>query len=172
MSEPSKDVAREAGRGGLAIASAKAYFIVTGLVQQTILPRVLGMDGYGALSSVLSASSIAYNPIVSTSIQGVSRAVAGAPDAEQPQAMRKALSIHAIVALPFALLFFFAAGPLGRAMGAPHLVLALRIVSGVLLFYGLYTPLVGVLNGTRRFGWQAHWKSKRSAARCGCRRWA
>jgi len=150
-----KSVARTAGRGGLAIAFAKAYFILMGLVQQTILPRVLGLDGYGALSSVLSASSIAYNPIVSTSIQGVSRAVASAPDAEQPQAMRKALSIHAVVVLPFALLFLLAAGPLGRAMGAPHLILALRIVSGVLLFYGLYTPLVGVLNGTQRFVWQA-----------------
>ena len=71
------DSARTAGRGGLAITFAKVYFILQGLVQQVLLPRVLGLDGYGALSSVLGAASIAYNPIVTTSIQGVSRAVAG-----------------------------------------------------------------------------------------------
>ena len=70
----SADVTRSAGRGGLAVAFAKIYFILVGLVQQIILPLVLGLDGYGALSSVMSISSIAYNPIVSTSIQGVNRA--------------------------------------------------------------------------------------------------
>src|SRR5689334_12818806 len=71
------------GRGGLAITFAKAYFILQGLVQQVLLPRVLGLDGYGALSSVLSAASITYNPIVTTSIQGVSRAVAQTSGDEQ-----------------------------------------------------------------------------------------
>lgn len=151
----SADVTRTAGRGGLAVAFAKIYFILVGLVQQVILPRVLGLDGYGALSSVLSISSIAYNPIVSTSIQGVSRAVAQSPDAEQPQAIRRTLTIHALLALPLGLGFFVLARPIGEAAGAPHLVGALRIVSGVVLFYSLYTPLVGVLNGQKRFLWQA-----------------
>ncbi|MFN8549795.1 MAG: lipopolysaccharide biosynthesis protein [Polyangiaceae bacterium] len=148
-------VTRTAGRGGLAVAFAKLYFILIGLVQQIVLPRVLGLDGYGALSSVLSISSIAYNPIVSTSIQGVSRAVAQAPDAEQPQAIRRTLGIHALLALPLGLAFFLLARPIGEAAGAPHLVGSLRIVSGVVLFYSLYTPLVGVLNGQKRFVWQA-----------------
>jgi stage V sporulation protein B len=72
-------VTRTAGRGGLAVAFAKVYFILQGLVQQVILPRVLGLDGYGALASALSIAGIAYNPVTSTSIQGVSRAVAQAP---------------------------------------------------------------------------------------------
>lgn len=151
----SADVTRTAGRGGLAVAFAKIYFILVGLVQQVILPRVLGLDGYGALSSVLSISSIAYNPIVSTSIQGVSRAVAQSPDAQQPQAIRRTLTIHALLAFPLALGFFLLARPIGEAAGAPHLVGALRIVSGVVLFYSLYTPFVGVLNGQKRFLWQA-----------------
>lgn len=149
------EVARTAGRGGLAVAFAKMYFILVGLVQQVVLPIVLGLDGYGALSSVLSISSIAYNPIVSTSIQGVSRAVAQAPDGQQPQAIRKALGIHALFALPLGLAFLLLARPVGDAAGAPHLVPALGIVSGVVLFYSLYTPLVGVLNGQKRFLGQA-----------------
>lgn len=153
--QASADVTRSAGRGGLAVAFAKIYFILVGLVQQIILPLVLGLDGYGALSSVMSISSIAYNPIVSTSIQGVSRAVAQSPDAEQAQAIRRTLGIHATFAFPLGLGFFLLAGPIGRAAGAPHLVGALRIVSGVVLFYSLYTPFVGVLNGQKRFVWQA-----------------
>ena len=149
------DVTRTAGRGGLAVAFAKVYFILVGLVQQVILPRVLGLDGYGALSSVLSIASIAYNPIVSTSIQGVSRAVAQSPDAEQPQAIRRTLGIHALFALPLGFGFFLLARPIGELAGAPHLVGALRIISGVLVFYSLYTPFIGVLNGQKRFLWQA-----------------
>jgi stage V sporulation protein B len=40
-------------------------------------------------------------------------------------------------------------------MRAPHLEPSLRVVSLVLLFYGLYSPLIGVLNGRRRFVAQA-----------------
>jgi stage V sporulation protein B len=149
------EVARTAGRGGLAIATAKAYFMVVGLVQQIALPRVLGLDGYGALSSVLSVASIAYNPIVSTSIQGVSRVVAQAPDGQRAEATRGALRIHALLALPMAVLFFILAAPICRAMGAEHVTGPMQLMSAVLFFYGLYTPLIGVLNGQKRFTWQA-----------------
>src|SRR5262249_23331812 len=40
-------------------------------------------------------------------------------------------------------------------VGAPHVVTALEILSAVLLLYGLYTPLVGVMNGQRQFVRQA-----------------
>ncbi|HTA89702.1 MAG TPA: hypothetical protein VK745_09015, partial [Polyangiaceae bacterium] len=60
------DTARAAGRGGLAVAFAKIYFIVVGLVQQIALPRLLGLDGYGALASVLSIAGITYNPVTTT----------------------------------------------------------------------------------------------------------
>jgi hypothetical protein len=74
MSE--QDATRTAGRGGLAVTGAKVYFILLGLVQQIALPRVLGLDGYGALSRVLSIASITYNPVTTMSIQAVSRTVA------------------------------------------------------------------------------------------------
>lgn len=150
-----KDVARQAGRGGLAVAAAKLYFMLFGLVQQIALPRVLGLGGYGALSNVLSAAQIAYNPITATSIQGVSRAVASSPDDEQPAAIRRTLVIHTALTAPLAVAFYLLADPIAHWMGAPHIILGLRIVSGVLLFYGLYTPFIGVLNGQKRFTRQA-----------------
>ncbi len=153
--EGGDDVARKAGRGGLAITFAKVWFILLGLVQQIALPRVLGLGGYGALSSALSIASIAYNPVVTTSIQGVSRAVAASPDAEQSEAARRALSAHAVLAIVLGVAFFLLAAPIGHATGAPHIIPALRILSGVMLFYGLYSPLVGVLNGKKLFLRQA-----------------
>ncbi len=149
------DVARSAGRGGLAVAFAKMYFILAGLAQQIALPRVLGLDGYGAFSSAQSIASITYNPITGTSIQGVSRAVAQANDSEQGAALRRTLAIHACFALVFWAAFFVSIPFIGRAIGAPHVIPTLRILSTIVLLYGLYTPLVGALNGKRRFLSQA-----------------
>jgi stage V sporulation protein B len=151
----SRDDARTVGRGGLAITFAKAYFILMGLVQQVLLPRVLGLDGYGALSSVLSAASLAYNPLVTTSIQGVSRAVVQAEATTEPAVVRRTLLVHAALAVIAATGFFVAAPAMAGFMRAPHLEASLRLVSLVLLFYGLYSPLIGVLNGRRRFVAQA-----------------
>jgi O-antigen/teichoic acid export membrane protein len=131
------------------------YFMVIGLVQQILLTRVLGTSGYGGLSTALSVSAVVYNPVVQSSIQGVSRTVARADDAERPQITRRVLTIHAAFALPIALLFGILAGPIVQWVHAPHLVVPVRILAAVLFFYGLYAPLVGVLNGQRRFVWQA-----------------
>jgi stage V sporulation protein B len=149
------DAATTAGRGGLAIAFAKAYFILQGLVQQVLLPRVLGLDGYGALASVLSAASITYNPIVTTSIQGASRAVAQAGPRDEPATVRRVFLVHACLAVCASAAFYGAAPWTAAFMRAPHLTPALRLVSLVLFFYGLYSPLIGVLNGRRRFVAQA-----------------
>ena len=154
VSKPSHDVARTAGRGGLAVAFAKIYFIVTGLAQQIALPKLVGLDGYGALGTALSFASICYNPITSMSIQGVSRAVARSPGHE-PAAIRRTLIVHLVVAAIFGAFFFAAAPRLAHAIGAPHVTGALRILSAIIVLYGIYTPLVGALNGTRRFVHQA-----------------
>lgn len=149
------DVASSAGRGGIAVAIAKMYFLVVGLVQQVLLTRVLGTAGYGAISTALSISAVVYNPIVTTSIQGVSRTVARADEVERAQAIRRAFTIHAGIALPIAILFGALAGPIVEWIHAPHLVWPVRVLALVLFFYGLYAPLIGVLNGQRRFVWQA-----------------
>jgi stage V sporulation protein B len=150
-----QDEARSAGRGGLAVAGAKLYFILLGLAQQIALPRVLGLDGYGALSRVLSIASITYNPITSMSIQAVSRTVVQAPPEELPFAIRKVLTWHALFGALVALVFFLLAPTIAGLAGAGHVELPLRILSGVLLIYSLYTPLIGIANGQKRFVVQA-----------------
>ncbi len=149
------EVARTAGRGGLAVAFAKVYFILQGLVQQIALPRVLGLDGYGAWSTVNSIASVTYNPVVSMSIQGVSRVVAETSPAEQGPALRRALWVHAVFAAVTGLGFYFASPFIARSTGAPHVTVALSLLSAALFLYALYAPLIGALNGQKRFLWQA-----------------
>jgi len=149
------EVTRTAGRGGLAVAFAKVYFIVVGLVQQIALPRLLGLDGYGALASALSIAGITYNPVTTTSIQSVSRAVAQSTPETEAGTIRRVFGVHALFAVLLAAAFFFAAPTIAELVGALHVVNTLRILSGVMLLYGLYTPLIGVLNGQRRFVAQA-----------------
>ncbi len=143
-----------AGRGGLAVAGAKIWFILVGIVQQTVLPRLIGMDGYGAFSTVLAISNIPNNVVTASSIQGVSRAVAGAAGHEE-EAQRRALVIHAALAPCLAALFFALAPVAAEFEHAPHILRPLRIFACILFVYALYTPLVGVLNGKRRFVAQA-----------------
>jgi len=149
------DVTRAAGRGGLAVAFAKVYFIVVGLVQQIALPRLLGLDGYGALASALSIAGITYNPVTTTSIQSVSRAVAQSTPEAQAGTIRRVFTVHAVFAVLLASGFFCLAPTIADVVGARHVVGPLRILSGVMLMYGLYTPLIGVLNGQRKFVAQA-----------------
>ena len=147
--------ARAAGRGGIAIAGAKIFFMVIGLVQQIALKRILGLQTYGALGRVQGLASVIYNPVIATNVQGVSRAISGAHDHERAAAQRRVLSIHAAAVVPLALALFVGAPAVAAAIRAPHLTTGFRIVSAVLLFYGLYTPLVGVINGQKRFTTQA-----------------
>src|SRR6266542_3908455 len=149
-----EDAARGAGRGGLAVAAAKVWFILVGLLQQTLLPRFIGMDGYGAFSMVLAIANIPNNVVTTSSIQGVSRAVAGAPGREE-EAQRRVLLIHAALAPCLAAVFAVFAPLAAEFEHAPHILVPLRIFACVLFVYGLYTPLIGGLNGKRRFVAQA-----------------
>jgi stage V sporulation protein B len=154
----SEERARTAGRGGIAVLAAKAFFIVIGLVQQTVLPSLIGLAGYGALSRVLAVASVVNNVVVSSSIQGVSRTVARARARGavlEEQALRATLKVHVPLAFGLALAFALAAPLIGRFEGAPHIVLPLVVASGVVALYGLYAPLVGMLNGRSQFTRQA-----------------
>ncbi len=145
------ETTRTAGRGGLAIAVAKVSFIFFGFAQQAILPRLLGVDGYGEISLVISAVSVVNNVIVATSIQGVSRAVSQVPEAQADQAFRRALGVHAVLAFALSAIFAAFAGPIAAFASIPHLTTHLRLLALIILLYGLYAPLVGSLNGKRRF---------------------
>jgi stage V sporulation protein B len=151
---PPADVARTAGRGGMAVLAAKAFFIATGLAQQTILPGAIGLAAYGALSRVMAVANVVNNVVVSTSTQLVSRTVARAPGRED-EALRAALRVHAPLALGFAALFALGAPLVAAFEHAAHITQPLRVLGLVVLFYGLYAPLVGSLNGRKRFTMQA-----------------
>lgn len=144
----------QAGRGGLAVLAAKVFFILTGLVQQALLPRAIGRADYGALARVFAVSNVFNNVIVASSVQGVSRTVAAAgPHARE--ALRAALRVHvAIAAIAVGLLF--AVAPLvAHFQQAREVLTPLLVMGGVLAVYGVYAPLVGYINGRRLFGKQA-----------------
>lgn len=145
---------RRAGRGALALSGAKLYFLVLGLGQQIVLSWLLG-DGYGALRGAQSPASITYNPLVTAGVQGMSRAVSRVSEEERPAAIRTGLVVHAWLSFVIALGFFALAPLLGSWLNSEYLVTSLQILSLVVLFYGIYAPFVGVLNGQRQFGRQA-----------------
>lgn len=148
------DASVQAGRGGLAIAAAKLYFIVLGFAQQSIVNHLLGA-GYGTYRRAQSLATIVYNPVITSGVQAVSRSVSVATPAERPSAARRSVLIQALAAQPLALVFFLGAPTLARALHADHLAGPFRILSAVIALYGVYAPLVGVLNGERRFVAQA-----------------
>ncbi|TKD00542.1 lipopolysaccharide biosynthesis protein [Polyangium fumosum] len=148
---PTPSAARTAGRGGLAIAFAKVSFILFGFVQQLLLERLLGQAGYGQISRVLAIVGVLNNVVVSTALQGVSRAVSTASAGEEGAVFARTLRVHVVLAVVLSLGFALAAGTIAAAVGAPHVATPLRLVAAVVLLYGIYAPLVGSLNGRRRF---------------------
>lgn len=148
------DAARTAGRGGVAVLGAKAFFILAGLVQQALLPRVIGIAGYGALSRVSAVANVLNNVLIASATQGVSRTVARAR-AHQGEALRAALRVHAVVALVSAILFALAAPLVAEFEGAKYIAVPLAAMAGVVGCYGIYAAFVGALNGTAQFTKQA-----------------
>src|SRR5687767_9376231 len=100
------DAVRTAGRGGVAVAGAKLYFLLIGLIQQALLPQpwALGVEGYGALSRVLAITNVANNVVTGAGIQGASRTVAQAAPGARAGVERGLLRFHALLAVPLALL--------------------------------------------------------------------
>jgi stage V sporulation protein B len=154
MSEGNVEEQKQAGRGGLAVLVAKVFFILTGFVQQALLPRAIGRADYGALGRVFAVANVFNNVVVSSSTQGVSRVVAAA-GANERQALRAALRAHlGIAALATGLLL--AAAPLvAYFQGAPEVLAPIIVMSGVLALYSVYAPLIGYINGRRMFTRQA-----------------
>jgi stage V sporulation protein B len=152
--EAAPDQARTAGRGGLAVLAAKVFFIGTGVVQQFLLPRAIGLADYGALSRVLAVSNVFNNVVVQSSTQGVSRTVAAAGTAER-EALRATLRVHLVIAIVAAVVLAGAAPAVAYFEHAPDMLTPLLVMTGVLFIYGIYAPLVGYLNGRGLFTRQA-----------------
>jgi stage V sporulation protein B len=149
-----EDKARTAGRGGIAVLGAKVFFLVVGFVQQPLLRLAVGLSDFGGLAQALVVANTVNNVVVSAGTQGVSRVVAGAPGHER-EALRAALRVHVPIALVVAAAMAIAAPIYARFENAGDVVPPLLVLAMVALLYGLYAPLIGYLNGTRRFGRQA-----------------
>jgi len=145
---------KQAGRGGLAVLVAKVFFILTGLVQQALLPLAIGRADYGALARVFAVSNVFNNVIVASSTQGVSRTVAGAGVHER-EALRATLRAHVGIAAVATGLLLLAAPLVAHFQSAPEVLAPLAAMAGVLAVYGVYAPLVGYINGRRMFTKQA-----------------
>src|SRR5262249_40881955 len=154
MTDTSRKDDVSAGRGGLAVLVAKVFFIVTGLVQQALLPRAIGRADYGALARVFAVSNVFNNVVVASSTQGVSRTVAAAGTYER-EALRAALRAHLAIAAIATGLLLVAAPLVAHFQSAPEVLAPLAAMAGVLAVYGVYAPLVGYINGRRMFAKQA-----------------
>lgn len=154
MTSPGQEQARRAGRGGVAVLGAKVFFVVSGFVQQALLPRAIGLAGYGAWSLVSASVNILNNPIIASSTQGVSRVVARSLGRER-DAFRSVFRVHVALALLLAVIFAMAAPAIVWFEGAPDIALPLAAISAVVLLYGLYAPIIGLLNGRGEFTRQA-----------------
>jgi stage V sporulation protein B len=152
--EKAEEEQKRAGRGGLAVLVAKVFFILTGLLQQALLPRVIGRADYGALARVAAVSNVFNNVVISSSTQGVSRTVAAAGALER-EALRAALRAHVAIAAIATGILLLVAPVVAHFQGAPEVLAPLVAMAGVLAVYGLYAPLVGYINGRRLFAKQA-----------------
>lgn len=129
--------------------------MLLGFVQQVALSHVLGAEGYGSFSRVSALANVANNVVITSSIQGTSRTVAQAAPGEEAGAQRGALAIHLKLSVPLALLFATAGPAIAVATQGSHLVPSVLLASVIVFGYALYAPLIGALNGRRRFVHQA-----------------
>ncbi len=138
----------------MAVLAAKVFFVVSGFVQQALLPHAITLAGYGALARVLALASILNNVVVASSVQGVSRVVARSLGHER-EAFRAVFRVHLPLAVALAVLFAGLAPGFAAFEGAPHIVVPLSVMGLVVLLYGVYAPVVGLLNGRGEFTRQA-----------------
>ena len=131
------------------------YFMLVGFAQQGLLGSLLGAEAYGMLARASAIANIANNVIITGSVQGASRVATETDERLASGAQRGVLRLQVALALPLAV--GFAAVSIGFALltGASHLVPLLLAASVIVAGYTVYAPLVGSLNGRRRFGAQA-----------------
>jgi stage V sporulation protein B len=149
-----EDNARTAGRGGIAVLGAKLFFLVVGFAQQPLIRLAVGLSDFGGLALARVVANTINNVVVASGTQGVSRVVAGAPGREA-EALRATLKVHVPLAVLIAAVMVGAAPVYAHFEHAQDVVAPLLVLAGVALLYGLYAPLIGYLNGCKRFGRQA-----------------
>ncbi len=142
------------GRGVALVTVAKLLFIALGFVVQFGLPRALGsVEEYGLLSTAITFTVILTNAMTIAMVQTASKLVAesDARSIARPIAVRHLAVASLLAAVVLGGAAFFASTVLGNVALTPLIQLA----SVVVVAYALYATAIGVLNGARRFAWQA-----------------
>jgi stage V sporulation protein B len=148
------DRAVEAGRGAIFISAAKVFFIVSGFAQQVLLPRLLGMGGYGTYGVVVAAVSVLNNATVQGTINSVSKFTS--EDDSRADAVKLAgLKLQLLIGGLMGLVFFLSAPLFAHYYKHPEFTPLFRIVALIPVFYSVYSVFVGSANGLRRFRAQA-----------------
>jgi O-antigen/teichoic acid export membrane protein len=123
-------------------------------VQQLLLPRLLGMGGYGTYGVVSAAVSVLNNATVQGTINSVSKFTS--EDDRRADAVKLAgLKLQVILGGCMALVFFMGAPLIASYYKHPEFTPLFRIVSLIPLLYSIYSVFVGSANGLRRFRAQA-----------------
>ena len=174
MSQPQDDVVKQAGRGALAIAAAKATFLVSGLGLTLIMPRIIldaagdqDVAQFGRYRVSAQTMSILAQAVLLSILQVVSKF-----GAEHRAAAGVLVAYVAKRAVPLVLVIGVIAQLLTPVIAAslndPELVPLLRAAFLIPVFYGLYAHLLGTVNGVRAFNVQALLDGSFSFLKLGC----
>jgi stage V sporulation protein B len=150
----SSDRAVEAGRGALFIGFAKVYFMVSGLVWNWLLIRLVGAADVGRFAVVNNTMSTVNNAIVQGTVQSVSKFTAE-EDTRIDAVKRAGLVMQSFVGVAAGLVFLLGAPWIADFAKAPGYVGWFRLAGAVPLLYAFYTVFVGSANGQRMFRLQA-----------------
>ena len=151
---------RLVGRGVLWITAAKVYFMVTGLLLITLLPKLIGHTDderarlYGTFTVVIGV----LNPITMMMITGTIQAVSKFISEDESRfgtVKQQAIRLQTVFGGLAALLFFLASPLVAGLLGDDSLTPYLRVASVIVFCYAIYAALIGCFNGRRLFFHQA-----------------
>jgi stage V sporulation protein B len=153
-SAPASDGAT-AAKGAVFISIAKIYFMLSGFVQQVLLPRFLGLADYGAFAVVNNLISTVNNTVVQATVQAVSKFTAE-DDARAEAVQRAGVRMQVVLGAALALTFFWGAPFIASFVHAERYTTALRIAALIPFLYAIYAVFIGSANGLRQFRTQAN----------------
>jgi O-antigen/teichoic acid export membrane protein len=143
-----------AARGAVFIGGAKIYFMLSGSIQQVLLPRLILPAEFGAFSVVNNVISIVNNTVVQATVQAVGRFTAE-DDARAGAVQRAGVRMQVVLGAALALALFWGAPYLAAFEEAPSYTSYFRIAAIIPFLYSIYAVFVGSANGLRRFQTQA-----------------
>jgi stage V sporulation protein B len=143
-----------AAKGAVFISIAKIYFMLSGFVQQVLLPRFLWLADFGAFAVVNNVISIVNNTVVQATIQSVSKFTAE-NDARAEAVQRAGVRMQVVLGAVLALVLFWGAPFIAAFVHAERYTTALRIAALIPFLYAIYAVFVGSANGLRQFRTQA-----------------